>query len=623
MRLPGDEEAYRAWDNQTHQAVCLRLLPETDDESRRLSPVEGETRTRDLERVAHPGILPYLGLFEFSGQRFWVEGYIDGPTLRYVLNTASERQPLPLNEALTYIKSLSSELAALHEMGWVHGSLRPESVRLGRDGSIHLSGLFAARRLGELPAAADVSALAAILYEMLAGRLPDETPLPDLRKLNPDAPEFLARTLPRALDENADNRISDPNEFFLTVCLASRVEAARLPDRIPSPQGHGGRDVSSESRSAALLETWNYLPPITPPPAATKTLERDKRRRSPVWYWLVAAGVVLGAGLLAGYFFTAQTQLPEQVLPTLVPIATAPDLAPLPTLESIGIATDTPVPTISAPDGLGGRIVFTCTRSDIMQLCMVIPTGAGGVARLTGETAHDFYPSFSPDGKEILFASNRGGNYDLYLKLLDADILTQLTTDIGDVSSASFSPDGKRVVFSNSVGGKPSALWTVDSDGKHPLLLYEGAGNIASPAWSPNGKSIAFAMSSAAAPDAYEVFIYDLETKKIAPVTQGHLSNTGGSVDWSPDGRFLLLFAGTPGNNDIYSLELVSGTITQLTKGGNNASPAWSPDGRWIVFNSMRATAGNANIFIMRPDGSDVRQLTNDAEPDWQPRWGR
>jgi len=41
------------------------------------------------------------------------------------------------------------------------------------------------------------------------------------------------------------------------------------------------------------------------------------------------------------------------------------------------------------------------------------------------------------------------------------------------------------------------------------------------------------------------------------------------------------------------------------------------------VFNSMRATSGNANIFIMRPDGSDVRQLTNDTEPDWQPRWGR
>src|SRR3989304_5030584 len=109
LRLPGSEEAYRAWDSQTNQAVSLRLLPEPDDES---SP-EGETRIRDLERVAHPGILPYLGLFELSGQSFWVESYVDGPTLRFVLNTAAG-QPLPLGEALIYIKSLSSELAGLH-----------------------------------------------------------------------------------------------------------------------------------------------------------------------------------------------------------------------------------------------------------------------------------------------------------------------------------------------------------------------------------------------------------------------------------------------------------------------------------------------------------------------------
>jgi TolB protein len=630
VRLPGAEEAYRAWDNQTSQVVCLHLLPETDDE---VKPLEGETRIRDLERVAHPGILPYLGLFELSGQRFWVEGYVDGPTLRFVLNAvaglhpegevSAAGQPLPLEEALIYIKSLSSELAALHELGWVHGSLRPESVRMGRDGSIYLAGLFTARRLGDgLSAAVDVSALAHILYEMLAGSLPDEIPLPDLRELNPHVPEFLARTLPRALDENAANYISTPTELFLTACLASHVEADKIPERIPS-----GRNVvgGAESPSAALVESWNYLPTITPPPAAIKTFERDRRRQPPVWSWLIGAGVILGMGLIVWYFSAGQLQPSAPALPTIAAIET--DVVPassniLPTLENPGFATDTPIPTVNAPDGLGGRIVFTCTRADLNQLCMVIPTGVGGVARLTGETAHDYYPSFSPDGKTILFASNRDGNFDLYMKQLDGDILTQLTNDIGEVSSASFSPDGKQIVFSNSVDGKPSSLWTVDREGKHLLMLYEGEGNIASPVWSPNGKSIAFAMSRPLALETYEVFIFDMETKNIAPVTKGHLNNTGGSVDWSPDGRFLLLFAGKPGDNNIYSLELVSGEIKQLTDGGNNAAPSWSPDGRWIVFNSMRASE-NANIFIMRPDGSDVRQLTTDTEPNWQPRWGR
>ena len=608
VRLPGAEEAYRAWDNQTNRAVSLHLLPETDAETRRLS----ETRIRDLERVTNPGILPYLGLFEFSGQAFWVEGYVDGPTMRFVLNAAAG-QPLPLDEALTYIKNISSGLAALHGLGWAHGNLRPENVRLGRDGNIYLSGLFAARRLGEeLSTSADVSALARLLYEMLAGRLPDETPLPDLRELNPNAPEFLARTLPRALGENAGGQIVTPGEFFLTACLACRVEAAGVPERIAS---------GSDSPSAALIQNWNYLPPIAPPPSAVKSVDWDRLRRPPSWSWPIAAVALLGVGLAAWYLFANQPQIQAQALPTEDVIGIIPIPSPVPTSENPAFATDTPVPTISAPDGLGGRIVFTCTRGDLNQLCMVLPIG-GEVARLTGETAHDFYPSFSPDGNEILFASNRDGNYDLYLKVLDGDILEQLTDGLGEASSASFSPDGTQVVFSNKVGDKPSSLWTVDRDGKHPLLLYEGDGNAVNPSWSPNGKSIAFAMSSAAAPQSYEIFILDLETNKIAPVTKGHLSNTGGSVDWSPDGRTLLLFAGEPGNNNIYSLELVSGAITQLTDGGNNAAPSWSPDGRWIVFNSMRASE-NANIFIMRPDGSDVRQLTNDTEPDWQPRWGR
>lgn len=625
MRLPGAEDAYRAWDNQTSQPVTLHVLPEeTDREALR----QLATQIRDLERVSHSGILPYLGLFEFSQQTFWAEGYIDGPTLRFVLNTRLG-QPLPLAEALTYLKSLSSELTALHELGWAHTKLRPENVRMDRNGAIYLSGLFSAQRLGsslphppepytapeeEISSASDVYALACILFEMLAGSLPARRPLPDLRKLNPDVPEFLARSLPRALDKNPANRISNATEFFLTVCMAAHLEAESVPGQI---------QIESGSSSALLLQSWNYLPPIIPPPSTT-VFEREKRR-PPAWLWSGVVAFGLGAILIVWYFFTAQNQPPLEQVPLAatqvgeIPFPT-PD-TPVASSENLAFPTDTPVPSLDAPDGLGGRIVFTCTRADLNQLCMVAPTG-GEVSRLTAESAHDFYPVFSPDGDMLLFASNRDGNFDLYLKLLGNDILTQVTNDIGEVSSASFSPDGKQIVFSNSVGGQPSSLWVVERDGKNPHVLYEGTGNIASPVWSPNGKSVAFAMSSAAAPESYEIFIMDAETQNVAPLTKGHLANTGGSVDWSPDGRFLLLFAGLPGAHDIFSLEIVSGAIKQLTNGGNNAAPSYSPDGRWVVFNSMRASE-NANIFIMHPDGSDVRQLTKDKEPDWQPRWGR
>jgi TolB protein len=629
LRLPGAEEAYRAWDNQTNQAVSLHILPETDEEARRLL----ESRIRDLERVSHPGILPYLGLFEFSGQSFWAEGYVDGPSLRFALN-AAVGQPLPLSEALIYLKSLSSELAALHTLGWAHTKLQPESVRLDRHGTIYLSGLFSAQRLGAslshapepynapeetISSASDVYALASILFEMLAGTLPSATPLPDLRQLNPDVPEFLARALPRALEENPADRIANATEFFLTICMAAHVEAESVPEHIPSA---ADTVPSGSSPTASLLETWNYLPPIVPPPSATtRPFDREKRRL-PLLSWLVTALLGLVAVVLVvWYFSSSQNQAPQQLAMLPTSAASLVPTNPTPTAASLTFPTSLPVPTINAPDGLGGRIVFTCTRGDLNQLCMVAPTG-GEISRVTAESAHDFYPTFSADGGLLLFASNRDGHYNLYLKLLANDILTQLTTGLGEVSSASFSPDGLQVAFSNSVDGKPSSLWIIDHDGKNPHMLYEGTGNIAGPVWSPNGKSIAFAMSSAANLESYEVYIMDVETKTIGPVTKGTLSNTGGSVDWSPDGRFLLLFAGPSGNNNIFTFEIVSGAIKQLTDGGNNAAPAYSPDGRWIVFNSQRKN-DTANIFIMRVDGSDVRQLTNDTEPDWQPRWGR
>ena len=67
-------------------------------------------------------------------------------------------------------------------------------------------------------------------------------------------------------------------------------------------------------------------------------------------------------------------------------------------------------------------------------------------------------------------------------------------------------------------------------------------------------------------------------------------------------------------------IDVAAETAAQLTNGGNNASAVFSPDGHWIAFISLRNN-DQADIFIMRPDGSDMRQVTTNAEPDWQPQW--
>ncbi|MCK7479323.1 MAG: hypothetical protein M0C28_19645 [Candidatus Moduliflexus flocculans] len=265
-----------------------------------------------------------------------------------------------------------------------------------------------------------------------------------------------------------------------------------------------------------------------------------------------------------------------------------------------------------------GRILFTCTRGDFNQLCMVNADGTG-YQQITNVQAHNYYPVYSPLGGSIVYASNQNGGYfDLFLFVFEGSRLIRLTENIGNVISPSFSPDGQAVLFANRAADGPTSLWKVESTGKNPKLLYAGPNTIVSADWSPDGNTIAFAMA-VESPNAYEVFLMNADGTGVRQLTRG-LEGIGGSLDWSPDGKYLLIYAGPLGDKNIFRVDVEAQTASQLTDGGNNAAAAYSPDGAWIAFNSLR-NDDQADIFIMRADGSDLRQITDNPEPDWQPQW--
>lgn len=284
-------------------------------------------------------------------------------------------------------------------------------------------------------------------------------------------------------------------------------------------------------------------------------------------------------------------------LPTALPTYTPP---PIPTRPNIG------------------RILFTCTRGDFNQLCMVNADGTG-YRQITNVQAHNYYPVYSPLGGSIVYASNQNGGYfDLFLFVFEGSRLIRLTENIGNVISPSFSPDGGTLLFANRAAEGPTSLWTVDVTGKNPGLLYAGPNTIVAADWSPDGETIAFAMA-VDSPSAYEIFLMNPDGSDLRQLTRG-LPGIGGSLDWSPDGRSLLIYAGPPGDKDIFRIDVEAQTASQLTDGGNNAAAAYSPDGAWIAFNSLR-NDDQADLFLMRADGSDLRQITDHPEPDWQPQW--
>src|SRR5262245_25272969 len=197
-----------------------------------------------------------------------------------------------------------------------------------------------------------------------------------------------------------------------------------------------------------------------------------------------------------------------------------------------------------------GRLIFTCTRGDYNQLCLINADGTG-FQQLTNVDANNYYPIFSPKGGSIVYASNQnGGVFDLFLFVFEGSRLIRLTNFIGNVISPSFSPDGSKILFANRAAEGPTSLWTVDNTGQNSDLLYAGPNTIVAADWSPDGTSIAFAMA-VNQPNEYEVFIMNADGTNALQLTNG-LPGIGGSLDWSPDGKYLLIYAGAQGNKNIF-----------------------------------------------------------------------
>jgi Tol biopolymer transport system component len=629
-------ELYRATDERSNKPLALTLLPKSISDNAEAFK-ELESASKKLQIISHPNLNKYLGVFQTPTLAFLLEEWTDGPSLQTIL----EHAPISVNEALIFAKAICNALDALHRQKYLHLNLTPELIHINKQGEIIVGGIAYSHETNKQPTAstgkllyvspeqiqgqllttaADIYTLAIMLYELVTGfwingkRAPKsheairkiqlELIPPTPISLNKQIPDHFSRMILWALRKKPEERLKTTTELLSSLALAARIPVDDIPLRI--------NPIIAPITSTVLSE-WQFLPPPKPniltadtPPLedrlATVTASKPKRPRSSIIPVFVFA---LIAGFVSLFWFVRPVEI---TIPT--PIQFTPfalDYTPPPTFTLL------PKPT----DPHGGRIAFTCTRGEYNQLCMINRDGSG-LTQLTDMDASNYYPVFTPDGGSLLFSSNRNGAFDLYLLLFSEKQLFQVTENIGNVVSPDYSPDGRRIIFANRAGEGPTSIWMVNADGLNPRLIYTGAGDIVATAWSPDGEKIAYAMSMGI-PQEYEIFTMDTSGRNHIRVSQG-LQGIGGSVDWSPDGNFLLIYAGVFGDKNIFKLEVSTGHAIQLTSGGNNAGASYSPDGLYIVFNSLRNN-DQADLYIMRADGTNQIQLTNHPEPDWGPQW--
>jgi Tol biopolymer transport system component len=213
---------------------------------------------------------------------------------------------------------------------------------------------------------------------------------------------------------------------------------------------------------------------------------------------------------------------------------------------------------------------------------------------------------------------------DVFTMDADGTDLTRLTDAPGWDIDASWSPDGTRIAFRSERSGD-SEIWIMNADGSDQQRLAQGL----SPAWSPDGSKIAYASPGAIpcppVPPGGGLECTGLSIMNADGSDQHRVPNADGGEypTWSPDGKRIAFNSNFTGDHVMYVIDPDGSNIVDLSAVGEGWQVDWSPDGSSIIFASGRdqTADGYDDIYAMRPDGSDVRRLTDlqAYAPAWSP----
>ena len=327
----------------------------------------------------------------------------------------------------------------------------------------------------------------------------------------------------------------------------------------------------------------------------------------------------------------------------------------------------TAVTASATPPGGNGAIVFRryFTSDHSSGALFVADLSGTAIKQITHprrQRVLDTEPDWSPDGTRIAFQRNdRSGcgpnceTAEIWVVDADGRNATAIAKDPRSKGCANhdraaggfcrgdpaWSPDGKRIIF--ACGTLPTAtkpeterFCVTAADGSKLTRLPSpprGAQDYG-PQWSPNGNKIAFErrlVSRTGETLRTAIFVMNSDGSDARRITPWPLRG-GDHPDWSPDGRTILFRSNHEGSDritgNLYVVRPDGTALRQLTRarGGvvQHLSSSFSPDGRWITFAKTpgKGRAGNADVFVMRADGTGIRNVTRSAIWDSAPDWG-
>lgn len=271
--------------------------------------------------------------------------------------------------------------------------------------------------------------------------------------------------------------------------------------------------------------------------------------------------------------------------------------------------TGTPTPTpIPPPGGGAGKLLYVTKTTDGTEVFSINVDGTEK-SQLTKSRNPKFYPSWSPDGSQIVYEEIVGSLNAVYLKKPD---LKAAPTDLVHGNYPRWTPDGKQIILSIDGGGTSIYVVNVNGTGTPQVVVraktakdsrfYPSMGG-------PDGKSIAYAGKTGTG-GTYEIYVTGI-SERLGAVS-GNNFNDRYPV-WSPDGTSIA-HSNDKGEICLIEISPITRTITGSKCFPNyiadNSCPSWSPDSTQIAFVSYLYE--EYKYYVMNRDGTNVHPLIDD-----------
>ena len=591
----GMGEVYRARDPKLNREVAIKILPEAlAADPAALARFEREAQA--VAALSHPNVLAIHDFGVEGGAPYAVMELLEGQTLREQMRDGA----VPPRKATEYALQIAAGLAAAHARGITHRDLKPENVFVMRDGQVKILDFGLAKQrpaaLADASVAAtrdvetgpgtvlgtvlgtvgymapeqvrgqdadhraDIFALGAILYELLAGRraFQGATPADTLSAILKEDPPQLTTTatapVPPALDR------------IVRRCL----------EKNPDERFQSARDVAF---ALEAISGSGSGPAVASGPAVPTA-----RGASRVWLTVLAAAAVAALGITAAVSYDTGEK---------AGLRSAAEIS----FRQVNFRPQAIFKAAFAPDG--ETIVYSAAlNGTVPELFTIRPEYPE--ARPLGLPPRTHLLSISPKGELAVLTNARYVAHRLFIGTLARVSLggTAPRELLEGVREADWSPDGSELAIIRMAGGKDRLEFPADT------VLYETAGYLSDLRVSPRGDRIALFDHPVRYDDRGSVVVVDRAGKRT--VLPGDYWAEAG-LSWSRTGDEVLFTASTAGEaQTLYAVNLSGRRRIALRSAGGLTMHDVSRAGRWLVTRDDLRTGLN----VLAPGASTERDLS-------------